>query len=1204
MRKFLRATATLLLALLVCVVFSACGDGGSTTTTTTATTTTTTTNSTTAPPPKEYTASEVVQILNQSFGILTEAMADGEDGTDFGELTDISIDNVINNGTDGLGFEKLYTKDDFTYSVSDGKITIEKEKNGYVAIIGSDSQTIEKLDDSSDFVDLSGIFFRESDLEVNENKKNSFFIEGSIIVDLLNMAEDEELYDSSVLQDVEATLSMTYFEEDGSILISIKNDFYMFAAISVTTDYKDGKGTVTLNTSTDYIEQELSYTAGDAGAKKLEYVATIPIGEDDMIMSIIMESKGDDYEVAEGTDHKSCDGEIYEMSIKKNSETLMTVKLNAARIGSNLRGYIDVYMGEGAPDTGMGGIGLISSSAKLQMKGTFDMAVDGEEIVSATANLEMEYALISGDVSINYNEQYMKEAGKAPLTATVRDNALTTYITLETVSYSSGQGNYKLTVEESDGSLTADVSIPAVKNYELTEREQTYLARADKYLNNVEKVENDVRLLETGAQKYAESTLTKYAYIVSRSFDGERVYLTNFYAEDGEVYYDIYINLNFELIEYIYTINNGSLSSYLNGSMALSDDMTKAYAICENALDGYSVTNHEPYVIELYKEELGLYIYLDSENSGSYALSFTPLGAEELEGVPHRVDLEGENITLEDIHDLERKVDQNCSVYYTCKDCLSVFSKGEKAHTYSTSVTGELTADTAESKVLSCSTCGEMHLEFTDSKSNTVIMPLTAIIHADYSFYGVTGDMESMVTVKGKIEYLGENGEFDRAISIPDIYAATGKKIVGIEGYTYSYSLDFCADVILPEGVVFIEPYAFPFDVSSLSLPSTLRYVERSIITVNSSMTELTIPEGVVVFKYQHELSELESLTVNATNMTEFHVPQMKTYNITFTGMESIERMYYTSYLQIQHVNVPNGVKGLYGLKGNVYVRSISLPASVTYLESYAFSECHSLEEAIIPDSLTGMGWKMFYECTNLKTVKVILEDGTVVGNENEVRIPSNIYEVCGFDSCTSITRVIIPDGVTRIGGLAFLGCTSLEYVRVPDSIEIIGQNAFNGCTALGDEGFSFGPNLREIGNLAFNKTNIKNVTISYNGEEAASIRYESFGGMKLDTLTVDSEAVLLLDVAYESHLGGLELKTLNVIKCPKSGTTLGIRGTETVNISYKELAPTVDGENAKYYVHADVKTLNFSGTKEEFEALRIHFHGEETVVNYNVDLG
>ncbi len=52
-------------------------------------------------------------------------------------------------------------------------------------------------------------------------------------------------------------------------------------------------------------------------------------------------------------------------------------------------------------------------------------------------------------------------------------------------------------------------------------------------------------------------------------------------------------------------------------------------------------------------------------------------------------------------------------------------------------------------------------------------------------------------------------------------------------------------------------------------------------------------------------------------------------------------------------------------------------------------------------------------------------------------------------DYRTSITSVIISDGVTTIGSHAFNGCSHLTSLTVPPSLTSIGQNAFSGCWAM-----------------------------------------------------------------------------------------------------------------------------------------------------------
>lgn len=80
---------------------------------------------------------------------------------------------------------------------------------------------------------------------------------------------------------------------------------------------------------------------------------------------------------------------------------------------------------------------------------------------------------------------------------------------------------------------------------------------------------------------------------------------------------------------------------------------------------------------------------------------------------------------------------------------------------------------------------------------------------------------------------------------------------------------------------------------------------------------------------------------------------------------------------------------------------------------------------------------------------------GRYIGSETDIVIPlqiggktvSAIGNVTGttgaFEGCTSITAVVIPDGVTEIQDNAFYGCTSLETVTIPSSVTLLRNCAF-----------------------------------------------------------------------------------------------------------------------------------------------------------------
>lgn len=64
------------------------------------------------------------------------------------------------------------------------------------------------------------------------------------------------------------------------------------------------------------------------------------------------------------------------------------------------------------------------------------------------------------------------------------------------------------------------------------------------------------------------------------------------------------------------------------------------------------------------------------------------------------------------------------------------------------------------------------------------------------------------------------------------------------------------------------------------------------------------------------------------------------------------------------------------------------------------------------------------------------------------VSLPNSITEIGddAFADCYNMTSVNIPDGVKSIGKDAFEGCESLTKITIPSSVETIGMLAFAGC--------------------------------------------------------------------------------------------------------------------------------------------------------------
>lgn len=117
-------------------------------------------------------------------------------------------------------------------------------------------------------------------------------------------------------------------------------------------------------------------------------------------------------------------------------------------------------------------------------------------------------------------------------------------------------------------------------------------------------------------------------------------------------------------------------------------------------------------------------------------------------------------------------------------------------------------------------------------------------------------------------------------------------------------------------------------------------------------------------------------------------------------------------------------------------LQTILLPKSVTSIDDYAFSSCHSLNKVVIyENSVKTIGMAAFEYCSSL--ADIILPEGVTTIARS------------AFGGCSSLSRIDLPEGVTTIGHSAFYGCEKLSSVKLPNSLTTIEGFAFSGCNGL-----------------------------------------------------------------------------------------------------------------------------------------------------------
>ena len=140
----------------------------------------------------------------------------------------------------------------------------------------------------------------------------------------------------------------------------------------------------------------------------------------------------------------------------------------------------------------------------------------------------------------------------------------------------------------------------------------------------------------------------------------------------------------------------------------------------------------------------------------------------------------------------------------------------------------------------------------------------------------------------------------------------------------------------------------------------------------------------------------------------------------------------------------------------------------VTQINSFAFSEKDKLIEVTIPDKVTALGSKTFYNCTELEKLTFPISVNVIGSGSNPA-----------FKGCTSLNKfnftkgtgkgsgyttgsyfntpwyysrnneleITMEEGITEIGSYTFNECTGLKTLELPSSLISIGEYTFGACS-------------------------------------------------------------------------------------------------------------------------------------------------------------
>ena len=136
---------------------------------------------------------------------------------------------------------------------------------------------------------------------------------------------------------------------------------------------------------------------------------------------------------------------------------------------------------------------------------------------------------------------------------------------------------------------------------------------------------------------------------------------------------------------------------------------------------------------------------------------------------------------------------------------------------------------------------------------------------------------------------------------------------------------------------------------------------------------------------------------------------------------------------------------------------SVVLPNSIEQIGEYSFASCTNLTSITFGNSLKTIGNHAFNVCRNLTSVYISdLAMWCNIKYEIDNDCDSHPLFSASEDKPTSlfldgkeVRELIIPEDVTTIKDIAFIGCNRITSVKIPKSVTSIGALAFANCNGL-----------------------------------------------------------------------------------------------------------------------------------------------------------
>ncbi len=281
----------------------------------------------------------------------------------------------------------------------------------------------------------------------------------------------------------------------------------------------------------------------------------------------------------------------------------------------------------------------------------------------------------------------------------------------------------------------------------------------------------------------------------------------------------------------------------------------------------------------------------------------------------------------------------------------------------------------------------------------------------------------------------------------------------------------------------------------------------------------------------------------------------------------------------------------------NDLIKNIVVEEGVTEVSDTAFAYAENLVTVSLPSTVTYIDTLAFWSNYSLESINVA-EENTTYKDIDGVLFTEDEKTLVAYPANKSGTEYTIPANVTTIEESAFSFNISLESLTIPDTVTTLGEYTFESSEL---DTIIVGNGITEISRGCFARSSVKTVVIS---DSVKAINYAAFwDAYELETLiigsgveTIDSYFLRYTDSLSAVHYKGTQ-ETWDAISINEENADLNSKTLHFISAdSYKaQVAATcADGHTAGYYCDE----CNAYLTGEVIPAVDEHTPGAEVEEN------